>query len=164
LSLYGRTKLAGEEAALAACPSAAVVRVGLVLGRGHGARSTASEAVAWALRTGRSIRLFTDEYRSPIDPTSVAEAVSRLLMRRSATGRFHLGGPERLSRHELGLRVARVLGLRTEGIEAGAQADYDGPDRRAADVSLDSTRAWRELDWEPRSIDEAVREGRVAPD
>jgi len=162
LSVYGRTKLAGEEAALAACPSAAVLRVALTLGRGHGARGTSSESLAWALRAGRAVRLFTDEYRTPIDPESLADALV-LLLERGGSGRFHLGGPERISRHELGLRVARAFGLPESGITAGRQADHEGPDPRAADVSLDSTRARRELGWEPRPIDEAIRESRTQP-
>ena len=162
LSVYGRTKLAGERAVLAACPAAAVARVALVLGRGHGARGTSTEAVAWALRAGRPLRLFTDEYRTPVDPESVADAVARILERGGA-GRFHLGGPERLSRHELGLRVARAFGLPEATVEATRQSEYAGPDRRAPDVSLDSTRARRELEWEPRPIDEAILEGRTAP-
>jgi dTDP-4-dehydrorhamnose reductase len=90
----------------------------------------------------------------------VADAVPGLS---GGTGRFHLGGPERLSRHALGLRVARVLGLPVAGITACLQSDHAGPDPRAADVSLDSTRARRELGWEPRPIDEAIRESRSAP-
>ena len=135
LGVYGRTKLAGEEAVLSACPGAAVVRVAMILGRGHGARATSTE--------------------------SVADAVLRLL-ECPAAGRFHLGGPERISRYDLGLRVARLLGLPQGGIVAGRQADHAGPDRRAADVSLDSGRARRELGWEPRPIDEAIRESRAA--
>jgi dTDP-4-dehydrorhamnose reductase len=162
LSVYGRTKLAGEEAVLSACPTAAVARVALVLGRGHGARGTSTESVAWALGAGRSARLFTDEHRTPVDPESVADAVARLVERGGA-GRFHLGGPERLSRHELGLRVARAFGFPEASVEAARQADYAGPDRRAADVSLDSSRARRELGWEPRPIDEAIRESRTGP-
>jgi dTDP-4-dehydrorhamnose reductase len=163
LSVYGRSKLAGEEAVLAACPSAAIARVSLVLGRGHGVRGTASESVAWALRAGRPVRLFTDEYRTPIDPESVTRALGRLVTRGGA-GLFHLGGPERLSRHQLGLRVASLLALPTAGVEAASQREYRGPDRRAPDVSLDSTRARRELGWEPRPLDEALREGRLTPD
>jgi dTDP-4-dehydrorhamnose reductase len=162
LSVYGRTKLAGEEAALAACPSAAVVRVALTLGRGHGPRGTSTESVAWALRAGRTVRLFTDEYRTPVDPESVADALARLL-ERGGSGRFHLGGAERLSRHALGLRVARALGLSEAGILAGLQSDYSGPDPRAADVSLDSTRARRELAWAPRPLEEAILEERSVP-
>jgi dTDP-4-dehydrorhamnose reductase len=162
LGAYGRTKLAGEQATLAECPSAAVARVALTLGRGHGARGTSSESVAWALRNGRAARLFTDEHRTPIDPESLAEALS-LLLEGNGSGLFHLGGPERLSRHELGLRVARVLALSEAGIVASRQSDHAGPDPRAADVSLDSTRARRELGWAPRPIDEAIREGRTEP-
>jgi dTDP-4-dehydrorhamnose reductase len=161
LGVYGRTKLAGEEAVLSACPGAAVVRVALVLGRGHGARATSTESVARALLGGQAVRLFTDEHRTPVDPESVADAVARLLDRPLA-GRFHLGGPERLSRYDLGLRVARWLRVPDAGVLAGRQADHAGPDRRAADVSLDSGRARRELGWEPRPIDEAIRESRQA--
>jgi len=162
LSVYGRTKLLGEEAVLSSHPSAAVARVALTLGRGHGARGTSSESVLWALRAGRAVRLFTDEYRTPVDPESLTDALVRLL-ERGGSGRFHLGGRERLSRHELGLRVARAFGLPGSGITAARQADHAGPDPRAADVSLDSTRARRELGWEPRPIDEAIRENRTEP-
>ena len=40
----------------------------------------------------------------------------------------------------------------------------DGNETEAVrDVSLDSSRARRELGWRPRPIDEAIREGRLAP-
>ena len=162
LGVYGRTKLAGEEALLARDPSAAVARVALVVGRGHGPRGTASEAVAWSLRAARPVRLFADEFRTPVDAESVAAALA-LLLEGQATGRFHLGGPERLSRLELGHRVARVLGLPAEGIEAGFQATYPGPDPRPADTSLDSTRARRVLRWMARPLDEALRATRTEP-
>jgi dTDP-4-dehydrorhamnose reductase len=162
LSVYGRTKLLGEEAVLDACPAAAVVRLALVLGRGHGPRGTSTESVAWALSAGRPVRLFTDEHRTPVDAASVADAVSRLL-ESSAAGRFHLGGPERLSRHALGLRVASVLGLDASLVEAARQDEHAGPDRRPADVSLDATRARVELGFSPLPLDEAIREGRASP-
>jgi dTDP-4-dehydrorhamnose reductase len=162
LGVYGLTKAQGERSVLEACPAAAVGRVALVYGRGHGARGTASESVAWALRAGRRVRLFTDEYRTPVDAWSVAEAALRMLSG-AARGLFHLGGPERLSRWELGVRVARALGLPESGLTAGVRADYSGSDPRAADVSLDSGRARRELGWQPRAIDEALREGRPEP-
>ena len=67
-NVYGRTKLAGERAVLEACPAAAVARVALVLGRGHGSRATSSESIAQALRAGRPQKLFTDEFRTPDRP------------------------------------------------------------------------------------------------
>jgi dTDP-4-dehydrorhamnose reductase len=159
LGVYGRTKLAGEEAVLAVWPQAAVARVGLVLGRGHGPRGTSSEQVAWALDAGRSVRLYGDEYRTPIDPESLADALLRLVEGTGA-GRFHLGGRERLSRFDLGRRVARLLDLPESLVVEARQAEHPGPEPRAADTSLDISRARLELGWEPRPIDEALRESR----
>jgi len=79
-------------------------------------------------------------------------------------GRFHLGGPERVSRHELGLRVAAAHGLRTDTIEAVPDAAVPGPAPRPPDVTLDSGRARRELGYEPRPLDEMIRGDRPGPD
>ncbi len=160
LNVYGRSKLAGEQAVLEACPAAAVARSALVLGRGHGAHATSSESIAQALRAGRSLRLYTDEFRTPVDPESLAAALARLARGREA-GVFHLGGPERVSRYELGLRVARAFGLDASGLVAGVRAEHRGPDRRAPDTSLDSGRARRELGFEPRPLDAAIAESRL---
>ena len=156
---YGRTKLDGENAVLEAAPEAVVVRIPLVAGAGYGPRGTASEAIAWALAAGRTVRLFTDQYRTPSDPDSIAGAVARLL-RGVQRGRFHLGGRERLSRFELGQRVARLLGLPESAIAATRAADGPIGVTRPADVSLDSTRAERELGWRARELETAICEGR----
>jgi dTDP-4-dehydrorhamnose reductase len=161
--VYGRTKLDGEVAALAEAPDTAVLRVALVAGRGHGTKGTSTESVAWALRAGRPLRLYTDQIRTPVDSASVAEAVVRVL-ERPLSGRFHLGGRERVSRYELGLRVAAVLGLNAEGIAPVTTAEMPQAGRRPLDSSLDISRARRELGWEPRGLDEAIRDGRPAPD
>jgi dTDP-4-dehydrorhamnose reductase len=156
LLVYGRTKREAEDVVLAESPDAVVLRVALVIGRGYGPRTTASEAVAATLAAGRRPRLFEDQYRTPIDPESIADAVARALDR-TVCGRFHLGGAERLSRYELGQRVANVLGLRGD-LEKASQATQGVP--RPADASLDSSRARRELGWTARPLDAAIRDGR----
>jgi dTDP-4-dehydrorhamnose reductase len=160
--VYTATKIEAEEAVLSEDPRAVVMRVALVHGRGFGPRATASEATAWALRAGRSLRLYTDQYRTPVDAESVADAVRRVLQG-EARGVFHIGGPERLSRYELGLRVADVLGLPRDGIEAVTTADFLQKPARPRDVSLDHSRAARELGYAPRPVDAGIREGREAP-
>ena len=137
LSTYGRTKREGEHAVLEALPEAAVARIALVYGRGHGARGTSSESIAWSLPAGRRAVLFTDEHRTPVDAESVADAIARLL-RRGGAGIYHLGGPERVSRYELGVRVARVLGLDATLVVASRQDEHRATEPRPRDVSLDS--------------------------
>ena len=163
LLLYGRTKLEGESAALSEHSGAVVLRIALVHGRGHGRRATASESIAWALAARRGVRLYTDQFRTPIDPESIASAVTRLLPG-SESGIFHLGGIERVSRYELGLRTARLLGFDGSGIQAIRFAEAVGVAPRPPDVSLDSGRALGELGWKARSLDEAILAGRRSPD
>jgi dTDP-4-dehydrorhamnose reductase len=115
------------------------------------------------LRAGRPLRLFTDQARTPIDAESVADALARLL-RGKGSGRYHLGGDERVSRYELGMRVAEARGLDPSGITAVTQAEHHLPVPRPADVSMDSQRAKRELEWAPRPLDAGIREGRPWPD
>jgi dTDP-4-dehydrorhamnose reductase len=156
LLVYGRTKREAEDAVLAESPDAVVLRVALVIGRGYGPRTTASEAVAASLAAGRRPRLFEDQYRTPIDPESVADAVARALDL-PVSGRLHIGGAERLSRYDLGRRVADVLGLGGD-FERASRASQDVP--RPADASLDCSRARRTLGWTPRPLDDAIRAGR----
>jgi dTDP-4-dehydrorhamnose reductase len=163
LQVYGHTKVAAEAAALALCPGAAVARACLVIGRGHGARGTASESIAWALREGRPAHLYSDQFRTPVDADSVADAIVLMLERR-ARGLYHLAGPERVSRYALGVRVAGLLGLSSAGLAAISYAEQPSEGPRPADVGRDSTRAREELGWTPRGLDEAIRLGRAAPD
>lgn len=162
LMVYGRTKLAAEEEAVRRCAGSTVLRIALVCGRGHGPRPTASEAVAWALLRGQRLRLYTDEFRTPVDAEAVAAAL-RALLRGSGAGLYHLGGPERVSRHELGQRVAQAFGLDGEGIEAVARATFTVGPPRPADVSLDSERARRELGYAPRPLEAMIRSSRPEP-
>jgi dTDP-4-dehydrorhamnose reductase len=162
LSAYARTKLAGEDAVAAECPSAAILRLALVAGRGT-ARPTASEAIAWSLRAGRRLRLFTDQFRTPVDAESVAHGVARLL-RGTWSGRYHLGGPERIDRFALGLRVARRLSLPEALLQPILQAEGALAALRPADVSLDSSRAARDFGWQAHSLDDAIAAGRLGPD
>lgn len=161
LQAYGRSKLEGERLALEAWPEVAVVRSALVYGRGHGPRGTASEGLAWTLSAGRPARLFEDQFRTPVDAASLADLLERLLQR-GGRGVFHAGGPERLSRLELGRRVARVRGLGEGLLVPMRQGDLPGAPR-PADVSLDSGRARGELGWQPRGVDEVLRDQRAEP-
>jgi dTDP-4-dehydrorhamnose reductase len=162
VSVYGRTKRAGEQAVLAADRRHAVVRVPLVIGRGFGPRATATEAVAWALREGRPLHLYTDQWRTPSDPESTAAACARIL-ELDASGIFHAAGPERVTRHDLGLRVARSLDLPSAGISATTHQERPPQAPRPRDACLDSARTRAALGWEPRTLDAAVRASRLSP-
>jgi dTDP-4-dehydrorhamnose reductase len=156
---YGRSKRRAEIAALAGSPHSIILRVALICGRGYGPRLSASESIAVRLQRGETVNLFEDEWRTPIDPASVAQAIAALLLRPREGGVFHLGGSERITRVELGERVALTLGLPPRLIRRSPRTSHPGAPR-PRDVSLDTGRAREELGWKPRSLEAAVREGR----
>jgi dTDP-4-dehydrorhamnose reductase len=164
LHVYGATKLAGEQAVAARLPAAAIVRAGLITGRAPAGRRSGTSAFLAALARGESPRMFTDELRSPIAAADVARALLDLLERLvagraaadpAASGLFHCGGPEALSRHALALREAAAAGLDPRAIAATTRAAAGLSDERPADVSLDSRRLLALLRWAPRTLDPA---------
>ena len=145
LSVYGRTKAAGEQAALAS-PRALVVRLPLLFGPSHDGCRGATDAIRQALASRCPLTLFTDEVRTPLHVRDAAAACVELLLA-DAAGIRHLPGPERISRAELGRRFARSAGLATDGLLHEAP----GTDAlRPKDVSLAS--AWRA----PRTLAEML--------
>jgi dTDP-4-dehydrorhamnose reductase len=139
LSVYGRTKAAAERAVLAAAGHA-VVRVSLLYGPALAGRPSFFDQQADALRAGRPVRLFHDEWRTPLGLASAARALVGVATS-DVTGVLHVGGPERISRLEMGQRLTAYLGTGTAGVVSASRLDVPG-EPRPRDVSLDSTR-WR---------------------
>ncbi len=158
---YGRSKLRGEAAAIAEAPSCVILRVALVQGCGHGPRKTASESIAGRLRRWETVTLYDDEWRTPVDPESVAQAVEVVAQSGGRAGIYHLAGAERLSRFDFGQRVAATLGLNAALLIRASQSSHRGAPR-PRDVSLDIARAQRDLGYAPRSLESGIRESRMA--
>lgn len=134
---YGRSKRDGETAVLAA--GGLVARLSLLFGPSRSDRPSYLDRTFDALRRGAPQFFFEDEYRTPLDLATAAEALARLLAA-DVSGLLHVSGRERLSRFELARRGAVALGLDANLILANRRADVAAPEPRPADVSLDSTR------------------------
>lgn len=156
---YGRSKLRAEAAAMAEAPGSVVLRVALIHGRGHGLRRTASESIADRLAMGETVTLYDDEWRSPVDPESVATAVEGAAQSPRAAGIYHVAGPERLTRLEFGQRVAAALGLNAGLLRRASQSSHRGAPR-PRDVSLNITRARTGLRYAPRALHPGILESR----
>lgn len=138
LSVYGRTKAEGEDAAREA-PGARVVRVALLFGRTIGPRQGFFDMQASAILRGEPMTLFEDEWRTPLSLLSAAEGLLAVASAETAPELLHLGGPERMSRLEMGQRLAAALGAPSTNLRAASRLSIPG-EPRARDVSLDSAR------------------------
>jgi dTDP-4-dehydrorhamnose reductase len=142
LSVYGRSKLTAERSVLT-IPRSAVARVSLLFGPSLTHRPSFFDQQCSALRAGRPLTLFSDEWRTPLSLATAARALVELADS-PVTGVIHVGGAERLSRWEMGQKLAETIHGDPAVFVAGRQSDATLPEPRPRDVSLDSSR-WRSL-------------------
>ncbi len=137
---YGETKARAERAIAEVSPDAAIVRLSLVLG--HSARPGGNsylDKVAGNLRAGNQIISPTFELRNPIDVGTLCSILAELTACREATGIFHVGASDKISRYDL----ARAIALRLDADPALVVAQSEpvpGRAPRGADDFLASTR------------------------
>jgi dTDP-4-dehydrorhamnose reductase len=155
LSVYGRTKVDAERA-VQSVASSVIVRMSLMYGPTLVDRPSFFDQQVAAFRDRRPITLFDDEWRTPLDFPTAARALVAI-GRGDCVGMIHVGGPERLSRLEMGQRLA--IHMRADSsLIVPAQRNLTGlAERRPRDTSLDSS-CWRErFPVQPRPVfDEAV--------
>jgi dTDP-4-dehydrorhamnose reductase len=138
LHLYGETKAAAEQVVLKNLRHL-VVRTSLNGGVSRAGNRGFNEQLRRSLQTMSEMKLFTDEFRSPIPAAETARAVWDLAGKECA-GIYHVAGAEKLSRWQIGrLLVKRWPEMRTK-FEPGSAKDFPGP-VRALDTSLDISRA-----------------------
>jgi dTDP-4-dehydrorhamnose reductase len=141
LSVYGRTKALAEDA-VCKRPRNAVIRVSLLFGPSGSDRKNYFDSQVAAIRGGAPLQLFHDEWRTPLDLATAAKALVAVADS-SFSGLLHVGGPERMSRLELGERLAQFLGVRSDQIQAVSRSAACG-EPRPRDTSLNSSN-WRAL-------------------
>ena len=111
LSVYGRTKAHAEKLISQGLPSAMILRLALVVGFAQDQGTNAMlNKLAEKLRAGQSVSFPNFEYRNPIDAGTLADFVLELL-HLGASGIFHVGSSESISRFELGVKLAERMGF-----------------------------------------------------
>ncbi len=155
LSVYAATKAEAEGLVLRS-PRHTVIRTSLNGGVSPTGRRGFNEELRRAWQQGRSTRLFTDEFRSPIAAAVTARAVWELVAR-EATGIFHVAGSERLSRWEIGRLVAARWPELQPRLEPASIRDHDGAPR-PPDTSLNCAKAQALLGFRLPGLSEWLRE------
>jgi dTDP-4-dehydrorhamnose reductase len=160
VSVYGRHKAEAEQAVLALAPKGAVCRLPLMFGDRDGAPASFIGPWIDTLINREPLTLFVDEFRTPVSGSSAAQGLM-LALAAGVTGILHLGGPERISRHAFGLKLAAVFGLSADTIRPSRLAEVQMAAARPPDVSLDSSEAFA-LGYEPGTIDEQLEAVRLS--
>jgi len=142
IHFYGETKVAAEQIVLNN-PRHLVVRTSINGGVSRGGKRGFNEQLRLAWKTGRKMKLFTDEFRCPIFAGETARAVWELVGQKRA-GLFHVAGAEKLSRWQIGQLLAKRWPELKANIEPGSAKDFPGPPR-APDTSFDISQVQKML-------------------
>ncbi len=146
INRYGQTKLTAERSVLQAYPGALVVRIALVYGMPV-APGRGQSFLNWLLnhlQAGRSVKLFSDQYRTPVEVRECAEAILALALS-DAEGVVHVAGAERLDRFTFGEYVADAFHLDRQLLKRVSMQDVAMKAPRPADVSMKTDRLERIL-------------------
>lgn len=155
LSHYAQTKVQAEKSVLS-YDRGVVLRTALMYGLPGVKRPTTFQAQLAALKSAEPLRLFVDEYRTPISLDDAAAACIAV-GESDYAGILHVGGPQRLSRLEMGNIMARHIGAHNARIFETRQSDHPASEPRPRDVSLCSDQFRRVFGKEcGRTMDEAL--------
>ncbi len=151
VNVYGEQKVLAEKGMFKNYPKVTICRMSLMFGiSGPGTKSFLQPMIT-AMREGQELRLFVDEFRTPIGVQTAVHGI--FLALEKVTGLIHLGGIERISRYDLGKLLKDTLGFRKARLLPCKQKDVVMAAPRPTDVSLDSTKAFA-LGYKPLPLSE----------
>ncbi|MCM0592049.1 MAG: NAD(P)-dependent oxidoreductase [Gloeotrichia echinulata IR180] len=149
VNLYGEQKVMAEIGMLERYPQTAVCRMPLMFGTATPTAKSFMQPFIEALKAGKELNLFIDEYRTPVSAKTAAQGL--LLALEKVNGLIHLGGKERISRYDFGQLLVDIFQLPNSGLKSCRQQDVKMVAPRPADVSLDSSKAFA-LGYKPLSL------------
>lgn len=160
-NLYAQTKLLGERDTLKfGKANATVIRTTLLSGNSPRGNKSLHERLFSAWAKGKKTALFAEEIRQPVSVTNLADVLVELCERPNLSGVYHWAGTEKLSRYEIGERIAKHFGLPTEDlIEKISYSDVpNAEETRPRDLSFILHPLAGKLKTRPQSFDEILSE------
>lgn len=160
ISIYGSSKLHGEQAVLAELPSAFVARTAVLYG--WNPIKSKSNFVTWVLRklrNGEKATLFNDQWISPTFADDLAGALIGIAGE-SASGIWNVAGPDCLDRPACGRMIAEVFELDKRLIVPVPSSSVSLPAKRPAYSCLDSSRVEKLLNRKMMSFEKSLKEMR----
>jgi len=133
---YGRSKLLGEDGARQACSRLLILRT-TMFGLKIPPQTGMMESLVAALRGGKPITRFVDQYFTPLYTQQLADFIIRFA-ELGLTGLFHLGAIGKVSRFEFAQHVAEIFAPAANDIRPVPFRQIEGLATRPRDTSLNS--------------------------
>lgn len=138
LNNYGKTKLLAESKVARLNPESLILRTNFY-GWGPKYRLSYSDYILSALRNGRSVKLFSDLFYTPVLASVVVDTAMKLI-RSSHYGLFNIASDERVSKLEFGNLLATEFALDSTLIVPALASSTARLARRPLDMSLSNSK------------------------
>jgi dTDP-4-dehydrorhamnose reductase len=156
VSIYGHSKLKGEEIVIEGSKKWAIARTILVYGLV--ADMSRSNIVLWAknaLSSKKPVNVVDDQYRMPTLAEDLAIGC-RLIEEKGAEGIFNISGKDFMNVYEIVQRVANHFDLSMEMVSKISSESLNQDAKRPPITGFDLTKSKKQLGYNPRSFDEGI--------
>ena len=156
ISLYAETKLMGEVKIRETFNDYLILREALLIGFGLNHCRNNFHLMYENLKAGKPVKLFTDQFRSPLSLTESARMIRELIEKDMSGVTLNFGGSERLSRYDIGETVCRETGF-DKNLLIKSTMEEAGLRYKVADVSMNIDKL-KSFGVQPKSYLESLRE------
>ena len=154
VSLYAETKLMGEIKVKGTLENYLILRTALLYGFGLNHLRCHFQKMNDALKNGNPVKLFVDQFRTPISLQDAAEKITKVAQMDIINETINLGGVESVSRYELGEILCTVTGYDKSLLQK--MSLHDIPELpKVADVSLNTDKL-QSYGFKQMSIEESI--------
>ena len=155
-TLYAETKLVGETKIKESTENYLILRTALLYGFGLNHSRSHFHFMYEELKNNRLVKLFADQFRTPISLKDASRIISELAEMNIKSGTINLGGSERVSRYELGEILCSLAGFDNNLIQKITMDEIPNFPK-VEDVSLNIDKL-QSLGIKPGTIEENIRE------
>lgn len=154
-SYYAQTKLEGEEI-VKSYDNYIILRLALMYGWGNVFTNSFSDWLHTELRAKRKVKVFVDQFRSPIYVVDAVMAIDELISKDVKNDVFNLGGSERISRYDFALKFADVFGYPRDLVVPVPMDSVKTYLAKAKDCSLNISKIQSILSFKLKNVDEGL--------
>lgn len=155
LGYYARTKLASENVLRISGTYYTILRTNVLYGIAHNSRPDFVRWVVNSVRSGKKIRIVTDQINNPTFIDDLIQAISKVIEYKKY-GVYNIGGKEFLSRFDFTMKIADFFNLDKRLISPITTEDLKQAAPRPLKSGLIILKAETELGYKPHSIFESL--------
>ncbi len=155
LGYYARTKLASENVLRISGTFYTILRTNVLYGIAHNSRPDFVRWVVNSVRSGKHIRIVTDQINNPTFIDDLIQAISKVIEYKKY-GVYNIGGKEFLSRYDFTMKIADFFQLDKSLITPITTDELKQAAPRPLKSGLLILKAQTELGYKPHSIDESL--------